>query len=215
MGTPIYFTKALTAASDNAIATSQTLSGAGNLTLTSSTVSLDTPRQVILTFANDETGHNFTIYGNQRTDGSGNAISETIAGSTAGVVASTKMYGQVTQIAVDAATTGAVKAGTNTVGQSHWVSSNYQIAPSQWSISCTVTGTVNYSLLYTYGDFWSLPVGSTQASVPVSLTDPTINGATTSKDTTFNDPITGWSILINSGTGSVAVSAVQAGISGS
>lgn len=215
MGTPIYFTKTLAAANDAIVAASQTPSGAGDLTLVGSgTVSLDTPRQVILTFAANETGHSFVIYGNQNTDGTGNAISETIAGTTAGIVASTRMYGQVTRISISAAATGALKAGTNGVGASPWVSSNYQISPANWSIGCTVTGTVNYTLQYTYGDFWTVTAGTTQGAVPTAISDAVLVSKTATADTVIGFPITGWRLLVNSGTGSVAVAAVQAGIRG-
>lgn len=214
MSQPVYFTKSLAAAVDDGIAASQTPSGAGPLTLTASPIVLDTPRQVILTFAGDETGHSFVIAGYPSTTASNTPISETIAGTTAGTVASTRMYGQVTSITISAAATDAITAGTNGVGASPWISSNYQLTDANWSIGCTVTGTVNYSILYTYSDFWSLPFGTTEPAVPVAWTDSVINAATTSKDTILTGPITGWALQINSGTGSVAVAAVQSGISG-
>lgn len=211
MSQSVYFTKSLAGANSAGIAASQTPSGAGNLTLTASPVVLDTPRQVLLTFAADETGHTFTITGYPSITASNTPISETIAG-TAGTVASTRMYGQVTSIAISDAAAGAITAGTNGVGASHWVSSNYQLADANWSIGCVVAGTVNFTIQYTYDDFWSVPFGQSQGSVPTAWNDPILASVTASGETTFGNPITGWRLLINSGTGSVAVRAVEAGI---
>lgn len=214
MGTQISFSKSLTGANDAAIAASQSAAGAGNLSLTSSPVTLDTSRQVVLTFAADETGHNFTIYGNQRTDGTGNAISETIAGTTAGTVASVRMYGQITRIAVDAATTGNVKAGTNGVGASPWISSNYFITPSDWSFGCALSGTANFSIQVTYDNFQTLGFNQTQLPEPTAWDVSALASKSANANGSVTDPITGWRLKINSGTGTVTVTAVQAGIAG-
>lgn len=212
MSAPVSFTKTLAAADDDIIALSQTPLAAGNLTLIGGgTVSLDTPRKVILTFAADESGHSFVVYGTQGAAGAGNPISETIAGTTAGVVASTRMYGSVTRISISAAATGAIKAGTNGVGASQWQLFNFQLPDALLSIGAVVTGTVNYSIQYTYDNFWAVPVGATQGIDPIAFTDPVLDGATATGQTSFTQPITGWRLLINSGTGSVAIRAVQAG----
>ncbi len=212
MGFPRYLTKSLIAANDAVIAASQTPGAAGDLTLVSSPVVLDTGRQVILTFAANETGHNFTIYGYENTDGTGALISEVIAGTTAGVVTSTRMYGRVTRIAISAAATGAVKAGTNTVGATPWLNADYQIKPFELDVAVVVTGTVNYSVQYTYDDFSTVVPNTGQGAVPTAFTDQILSGVTANGETTFNFPITGFRVLINSGTGSLAIKSIQAGI---
>lgn len=214
MGTPISFTKSLIAGNDALIAANQTLGAPGDFTLTSSPVNLDTPRQVLLTFAADETGHNFTIYGNQQPNGTGNAISETIAGTGAGTVVSVRMYGQITRIASDSATTGNVKAGTNGVGATMWISSNYQVTPVNWSIACAVTGTVNFTVQETFDNFTTLGFNQTQLPEPTAWDVTALASKSANTQATLTDVITGWRLKINSGTGSVAVSAVQADISG-
>lgn len=213
MGTPIYITKILTAADDDIIAASQTPAGAGNLTLITSTVTLDTPRQVILTFAGNETGHSFVVYGTQNIDGTG-PIHETIAGTTAGIVTSTRMYGTVTRISISAAATGAIKAGTNGVGATPWISTNYQVAPFELAIGCVVTGTVNYTIQFTYDDYWSVVPNTGQGTEPVAFSDLILASQTATGETSRNIPVTGWRLLINSGDGAVAVKAVQSDISG-
>lgn len=216
MGTPIYYSKHLAAANDAIIAANQTLVGASNLALVGGgTVVLDTSRQVVLTFAADETGHNFTIYGSASINaGTGAPISEVIAGTTAGTVVSTLMYGTITRIAVSAATTGNVKAGTNGVGATFWKSMNYQVSPFSLAIACVVTGTINYSIQYTYDDFWTVTPNTGQGVNPTAFTDPILSAVTASGETTINNPVTGVRLLINSGTGTVAVKMIQADISG-
>ena len=59
MARPVTITKSLTASSVNAIVTSATLTAAGDFTLTATPVVLTTQRQVLFTFAADETGHPF------------------------------------------------------------------------------------------------------------------------------------------------------------
>lgn len=215
MSYPISLTKTLAAADSAIIAANQTLAGAGDMALVGGgIVTLDTGRQVLLTFAADETGHNFTIYGYESTSGSSAPISEVIAGTTAGTVVSTRMYGQITRIAVSAANTGNVKAGTNGVGATPWLAMNYQYAPFVLSIAAIVTGTVNYTIQYTYDDPFMVVPGTTQGIVPTAFSDPILAAATATGETTFNNPITGMRLLINSGSGSITLRAIQAGISG-
>lgn len=210
MGTLVNFTKTLAAANANAIAAPQTPGGAGDLTLTATPVVLDTERQVLFTFSGDDSADTFVLYG---TTAGGNAIQETIVGGT-GTVVSTRMYKTVTRISISAAAAFQLTVGTNGVGASSWQLANYQISPANLSIGCVVTGTVNYTLQYTYDDFWSVPLGQSQGNTPVAYADAAITAATATKDTAINDPISGWRLLINSGTGSVTVSAIQAGIAG-
>ena len=95
-------------ASTTAIAIAQTLGGAGNMTLTGSSVSdgsnMDTT--VTLTSTGNISGVNFTITG---TDASGSAASQTIAGPNNNTVTSTQKFLTVTQIS----TNGAVATNTS------------------------------------------------------------------------------------------------------
>ena len=94
------------------VAASQTPSGAGNLTLTSTAVPLNPERYVYITTAADETARTFTVYG---TDRNGTSVVEAIAGVDTETVSSTKKFAVVTRIAVDAATAGAVTVGSYSV----------------------------------------------------------------------------------------------------
>jgi VCBS repeat-containing protein len=104
------------AADADGIATSQTPSGAGNLTINGAKASggvatFNAARQVTITSAGDDQARTFTITG---TDVNGNALTEAVAGADTAAATSTKHFLTVTQIAVDDATTGAVTAGMNT-----------------------------------------------------------------------------------------------------
>lgn len=220
---PIRITKALVAASANNIATTQTPGAAGALTLNGSTVVggaaiLDSPRRVLLTFAADETGHNFVITGNQRVDGTGNVISETIAGTGIGTVASLKDYGRITSITINAAATGAIIAGTNTVGSTQWFQVDWDLDPSNLTVSVDVTGTLNYTVQYTYDDImgeYSASSGQWQNNFPTKIYDDAVLAAQTADgETTYDNPINAWRVTINSGTGTAAITGIQAGVGG-
>jgi hypothetical protein len=219
---PVRITKSLAAADDDNISLSQTPAGAGNLTITGAAAVggvgiLDTARQVILTFAADETGHTFVVYGNTRADGTGNPIQETIAGTTAGVVASAYDYGRVSRVSISAAATGAIKVGTNGVGDTEWVLVDQNLDPTSLSIMVDVTGTVNYTVQYTYDQIMGYydPGGAWTNTYPSKIfDDPVLAAATIDGETTFNNPVNAWRVRINSGTGSVTVTGIQAGVGG-
>lgn len=220
---PVRITKSLAAASDNNIAQSQTPGAAGALTLNGSTVVggvaiLDTPRRVLLTFAADETGHNFVITGNQKVDGTGNTISETIAGTAPGTAQSVLDYGGVTSVTISAAATGAIKVGTNGVGSTPWQMVDTNLDPMSLVVSVDVTGTVNYTVQYTYSDIMGAYDAANgqwaNAATPVAWNDPILASVTSDGETTYNNPITAWRVVINSGSGSLAIVGIQAGVGG-
>lgn len=200
----------LVAASANNIALSQTPAGAGALLLNGSTAGvLDTPRQVLFTFAADETGHNFVVTGK---NGTGDTQSETVAGTTAGTKATVLSYKSVTSITISAAATGALTVGTNGVADSPWV----RLDPwsnSYVSIQCTASGTVNYTVQQTLDD----PNSPTNPVLPSAMTwvssnDTAAVGATGSIQTNYGFTPTWARILLNSGTGTVVSTFAQTGV---
>ena len=80
---------------------------------------------------------------------------------------------------------------------------NTNVTPVNIGFAVVVTGTVNYSVQYTYDD----PSGFT-----TWFDDATITSKTGNEDGSINFPITGLKVLVNSGTGTVTLSVVQAGI---
>lgn len=156
----------LAAASANAIALSQSLGGAGNLTLngslaTSGVATMDTPRRVLITSAGNDSGLTWTLTG---TDRSGMPQSETFAGSNAAAVYSALDYLTVTQIAGSGATGAAITAGTNGVASSQWARFD-NWAPAPWAAQVTVVGTVNYTVEQSYDD----PNSATNSVLPNAM----------------------------------------------
>lgn len=216
MGIPVKMLVQLsTAADDDGICQSQTPLAASDMTINGALASggvatMDAQRQVLFTFAADETGHNFTIYG---TNLSGTSISETVAG-TATTAVSALDYKTVTRVAISAAATGAIKVGTNGVGHSPWKLVNYHVSPVNLGIACIVSGTVNYTFQYTF-DPDPCGIFTNTASTPVNTFNLTaLASKATTLDSSITAPITAWRVQINSGTGSVTAEVVEAGIVG-
>lgn len=204
----------LVAASANNIALSQTPLGAGGLTLngslaTGGVATLDTPRQVLFTFAADETGHNFVVTGK---NGTSDTQSETVAGTTAGTKATVLSYKTVTSITISAAATGALTVGTNGVADSPWVRLD-SWAGSNTGMSFVVAGTVNYTLQTSMDD----PNSPTDPVLPAAMTwfntnDSDVVAATASQKSNFIFIPTWARILLNSGTGTVKGTFIQQGV---
>lgn len=204
-------TKSLAVAADaDGIALSQTPAAGANFTLngafaTGGVAQLSSQRQVLFTFAADETGNSFVLEGY---DDDGHPISETIAGAAATAV-SVLMYRRVSRSYPVNTMAGAATIGTNGVGASVPIIMDQYLTPFQIGISMqNVSGTINYTVQYTY-----------------ELIDqpwPTVNtkwwdhATIASKTADFQGeqmrPITAFRILVNSGDGSVTGKFVQAGI---
>lgn len=205
----------LAAASANAIALSQTPT-VGALLLNGALASggaatLDNPRQALFTFAANETGHTFAVIG---TNGYGDTVTENVAGTTAGTVATVMSYKTVTSITISANATGALTVGTNGVADSPWVRLD-PWSDSYVAIQCTASGTVNYTVQQTLDD----PNSPTNAVLPASMTwvnsnDTGAVGATGTIQTNYGFAPTWARILLNSGTGTVTASFVQSGVVG-
>ncbi len=218
MGIPVNFTKTLATADPNGICLSQAVGAAGNLVLTGAALVsggvayLLSGRKVIVTSAGNDSGITFTIYGTRPT---GQPLYETITGAAVGIATTRQDFFTVTRVAASGAAAGVVEVGTSAAGASEWVSSNIHIAPAQWSIAVdVVSGSVTYSLEYTYDDFWTVAPNGYPQPVPFAWTDAVMNGETTDQQTSLALPITGWRIAITAGTGTIECWGIQAGIRG-
>lgn len=208
----------LATADDDGIAQSQTPSGAGALTLNGALVVagvgvLDVARRVLFTTVSNESGKTFTVTG---TNQSGNTISETITGPNATTGYTVLDYKTVTSVTVSAATTGAVTVGTNGVASSPWVRFD-DWAPSPISIQVDVSGTANYTVQQTLDDP-NAPTNSVAAASIAWLSHPDSNlvAATAAKQGNYAYAPTFARVLLNSSTGTGAVSAtfIQSGTLG-
>ena len=205
MGIVITRTKALTADSVNVIAHTQTPLAAGNLTLVSTPVTLDTQRRVLFTFVADETGHSFVVYGTKQ---GGASIQETVAGAGIGTVSTLQDFLTVSRVSISAAATGAIQVGTNTVGATDWQSIDIFRQPVNIGFSIVLNGTVNYTIQTTNQDVNALlPAGQipTTSDLPqfTALSYTTSGGITT--------PAAYFRLQINSGTGTATLNYEQAG----
>ena len=199
----------LAAASANNIALSQTPGAAGPLTLNGSLVVggvaiLDNPRRILITTA--DTTHTFTITGLSPT---GTVLTESFL-VVGGASFSTLDYAKVTSIVISAAASGAITVGTNGIASTPWVRLD-DFAPAPVGIQCNVTGTVNYTVQSTLDD----PNSPTNPVVPsavvwISTSDAAAVGATASIQTNFAYPPIFVRTLLNSGTGTVVMTVVQA-----
>lgn len=203
----------LASASANAIALSQTPS-AGALALNGALASggvatLDTARRVLFTFAADETGHSFVVTG---TDWQGVVISETVAGTTAGTVYTAQDYKTVTSITISANATGALTVGTNGVASTPPVVLDVY-ARSTPGFQCTVTGTVNYTVQQTIVSPWDVePEDWVWVNHPDTAN--LVAATATAQGNYAYGPPSMMRVVINSGTGSVALAVNQPGIIG-
>jgi hypothetical protein len=211
----VALTKVLTAASAVNIAAAQTLAASGNFTLTATPVTLDTQRRVLFTFSADETGHTFTIRGYNE---GGGAICETIAGTTAGTVATKFDYLTITQ-ASGPATTGNVSIGTNTVGSSRWVLFNALITPPALGVDMElVTGSGNASFEWTNDPFMmssqdgTALVNLTAMTAPIPIAPTALANQSATVQGSLTIPIHAWRLTVNSGTGTWRATGIQAGL---
>jgi hypothetical protein len=209
MGVIISRTKQLTANGATNVCASQTPLAAGNLTINGTAASggvatLDSQRRILFTFAADETGHTFVVYG---TNQGGNPIQESVAGTTAGTVATNLDFLTVTQITISAAATGAITVGTNTVGSTPWQSVDLLREPVNVAFQVAITGTINYTVEYTQTDVNTLAPGA----YAIPFAHPSVANKTDNETGSFVDPISYFRLTINSGTGASTLTYAQAG----
>lgn len=198
----------LAGASANNIALSQTPGAAGPLTLNGSLVVgnvaiLDSPRRILITTA--DSTHTFTVVGLSPT---GTALTEVIAANGTSVQSALD-YAKITSITINGAATGAVTVGTTGVASTPWVRLD-EWANAQVAIQCDASGTVNYTVQSTLDD----PNSATNPVLPanvvwVSTSDAAAVGATGSIQTNFAYTPTFVRALLNSGTGSLAMTVIQ------
>lgn len=213
--------RTLTLANDadaDGIAQSQTPLAAGNLTLNGALVSggvatFATPRRVQITSAADESARTFTVYGTARVEQGGISISEAVTGANIGAAYTTQDFATVTRIAVDAATAGAVTAGTNDVSSDAWVpwDTNNINGPdfSVRAIGQVMSGSPTWQVDYTLDDVYGLWLPS---SVPFPRAIPFVDlqGKTGTADANLPGPIKA-SRLTLVAPGSVQLTQIQQG----
>jgi hypothetical protein len=173
-------------------------------------------QRVTITSGGNDTGIYFHIVGLNQ---AGFTVSEFLTGGNTGsTVQSNQDYRTVISIQPSASsvaqtlgtTASTVSAGTNGVGSSPWNIMNWHVTPTNIEVSGVIqTGAVNWGAQYTYDDPNNLPAG---VAVAQPFNHPTLNNQTTSVDGAINDPVTAVRFIINSGTGTLRGTIIQAGI---
>lgn len=208
---PVLLTKTLAAASVNTIAQGQSLGAAGSFALNGAAASggvatLDTQRRVLITSAGNDSGVTFTVFG---TTDSGTATQETVTGANAGAVATNQDFATVTKVSSSGATASTVQIGTNGIGSTRWLLLDQHVTPGNASLGGLITsGAVTYTAEYTYDDFLSLAAGA----YPTPRTVLGLTNQSVSTDAQLAFPVKGVRLTVNSGTGTVALTVIQAGI---
>lgn len=161
-------------------------------------------RRVVVAYSG--TDCNWVVTG---TNGSGNAITDTIIGS-GGAGQSNMDFVTVTGLTPTGSVTGAT-AGTNGVGSSPWLTLNWHptsVINIGFAIEL-VSGAVNFTVQHTYDDPNSLQNGATY---PLAINSPVVSGASATTDGVYAMPISAIRVLVNSGTGELRMRVLQSGI---
>ena len=168
---------------------------------------LGAPRRVLITTTDNETGVTFTVTGTNR---AGDVLSEDLAGVNNTTTYTALDFFTVTSVTNSTTLTGNVTIGTNGVGGSPWVRFD-EYAPHGVAIQCTVSGTVNYTVQQTLDDPNVSGTTLTPATMTwVSSSDTNVVGATATQQTNYNFTPVFARVLLNSGTGTVAATFLQA-----
>lgn len=204
---------ALASASANGICLSQKPAAGGvqSLTLNGSLVvsgvaQLGSQRRVLITSSGNDSTNTFTITG---TNWAGNSISETLTGPNTTTTYSVLDYYTVTSITISGNAVGNITVGTNGIGGSPWMRFD-DWAPSNISIQCNVSGTVNYTVQSTLDD----PNDPINPVTPANMTwinssDLAVVSANSSQQSNFLFTPKFARVLINSGTGTVNATFLQ------
>jgi hypothetical protein len=200
----------LAAADDNGIhLTSTPTAGAVSLDgalVTGGVAYLGDPRRVLVTTAGADAGKTMTITG---TDANGNIQVDTVTLPSASTVYTSLDFLTVTGITISATAAGAIIVGTNGIGGSRWVRLN-DFAPSNISIQCDVTGTVNYTIQATLDDP-NDPFNPTPAEdvIWVNSSDAAVVASNSTQQSNFLFTPKYAKVLINSGSGTVVATFLQ------
>ncbi len=197
------------AAATASVAALQTTAGAAALTLTASTVVVAGPNapqvQVTLTSGGNDSAINFTITG---TDYRGQVVSEVLAGPNTNTVTSVNSYATITSITTSGAVGTNVSAGNAQAGSSPVVVFNQYSDPFSVSLSLTFTGTANVTVQYTNDPIF---VGQSLDSLNW-FNDSSLTSQAANNMASLVAPVSAARAVFNSGSGTVAFTATQAGI---
>jgi hypothetical protein len=162
-------------------------------------------RRIIFTSGGNDQGITFTISG---TDWAGTSISEAVTGSNGGVASTILDYKTVTSVQTSGATASTITVGTNGIAGSPWLNLDTW-GMGTASIQAVVTGTANYTIQVSNDDPDSYGNPVARSSVTWDSDFAGIQNAAASTMGLFSQVPAWVRILLNSGTGSVALTVIQ------
>lgn len=184
------------------LATSQSRATAGDLTLTDTLVLAPATFPTITSDANDST-RTYTITGQNN---SSQDISVALAGPNSGTSTATLAFASIDSISVaGGGTVGNVSAGISQGGSTDWIPLDIYPPNQVTTISVTVTGTVNYSVVYTNEDPFQSSFNPTEVAHPVAA----LTGAVANQTGSTTTLMRAIKIKMNSGSGSVRATITQ------
>ena len=186
------------------------------LTLAATTVA--TARRVLITHGNEASARTLRLTG---TNADGNPIRETltIPSGGAGTVQSTMDFLTISEaMPLGGGWTAAMTLGTNGVASTPWklVNAQHQAQESiSWGV--VVNGTVSYSIEYCYenpNDNQNQMGGAlgNYPTPPTPRTLATMSALAVNADASIAMPFQAWRAKLNSGTGSIVVTAIEGGM---
>jgi len=88
---------------------------------------------------------------------------------------------------------------------------DHYISPANIALSVRVSGTVDYTVQYTFDDIFAANYNPSSGNW---TNHPTLSGKTTSLDSNIAYPVRGIRVLLNSGTGTATLTIIQGGGAG-
>lgn len=152
-------------------------------------------RVVTLTSTGNISAVNFTIVG---FDTQGVAVTETRAGPNNNTVSTTAEYACVTSVTVSAAVGTNTSVGSGSTGTTAWAKLDRYQDPISVAIEAAITATLSFTVQYTYADV------ETVAS-PVTYNHPILAAITATADQTLGVAAVALRGIVNSSSGSGAV----------
>jgi len=207
---------ALASASANCICLSQTPGAAGNLTLNGANVSggvgtMDAggyARPVLFTFAGNETGKTYTVYGTILEGG--NTVSEAVAGVNASTAKTVTHFLTVTRIANSAANAGAMTVGTDGYGSTKWIPLDRVPVPTNvgFAVEVARSSPATWTFQYTWDDVQD---PNLDPATTTTFADSTFTSKSTSLNGNIIAPCTAVRLQIESGTSTTVLNVLQSG----
>ena len=191
--------------------------------LTLLTTALDVPRRIFLAYGNEGAPRTLALVG---TDRAGNAIKETLsvpAGGAGSPINTTQDFLTLTSATPAGGGWSAnMTLGTGGIASGPWIVMNSQVSPSNIGIAVVVSGTVNYTVEYTYDNLNALTLSGSQGFS--SIIQPTVwsfsalaskTASTDLVNVPWIEPIWAMRLTLNSFTnpGSATATFIQAGVS--